>query len=68
MWSRTVDIGAHQACCPILQALFMIAKAPTMSTVMVRIINTGVFICDLGTAGPKAYRVSDFSWFKMNPR
>ena len=27
-----------------------------MSTVMVRIINTEVFICDLATAGPKAYR------------
>ena len=56
MWSRMVDIGAHQACCPLLQALFMTAKAPTMSTVMVRIINMEVFICDLATAGPKAYR------------
>jgi hypothetical protein len=46
----------------------MTAKAPTMSTVVVRIINREVFICDLGTADPKAYRVSDFSWFKMNPR
>ena len=44
MWSRMVDIGAHQACCPLLQALFMTAKAPTMSTVTVRMINREGFI------------------------
>jgi hypothetical protein len=43
MWLRTVDIGAHQACCPLLQALFMTAIAPpTISTVTVRTIR--VFI------------------------
>ncbi len=35
MWLRTVDIGAHQACCPLLQELFMTAKAP-ISTVTLR--------------------------------
>jgi hypothetical protein len=43
MWLRTVDIGAHQACCPLLQELFMTAKAP-ISTVTLRMINTEVFI------------------------
>jgi hypothetical protein len=57
MWLRTVDIGAHQACCPFLQALFMTAIAPpTMSRVTVRTINKGVFIGDLATAGPNTYR------------
>jgi hypothetical protein len=44
VWLRTVDIGAHQACCPLLQAVFMTAKAPTTRTVAVRKINTEVFI------------------------
>jgi hypothetical protein len=35
MCLRTVDIGAHQACCPLLQELFMTAKAP-ISTVTLR--------------------------------
>ena len=56
MWLRTVDIGAHQACCPLLQPLFMTAIAPpTMSRVTVRTINKGVFIGDLATAGPNTY-------------
>jgi hypothetical protein len=45
MWCRTVDIGAHQTRCSLLQTLFMTAIAPpTMSTVTVRTINKGVFI------------------------
>ena len=55
MWFRTVDIGAHQACCPLLQALFMTAKAPTMSTVTVRMIKE-VFIATSPLRAPKAYR------------
>jgi hypothetical protein len=47
MWCRAVTIGAHQACSPLLQALFMTARAPTMSTVTVRLINTEVFIANL---------------------
>jgi hypothetical protein len=43
MWLRAVDIGAHQVCCPLLQELFMTAKAP-ISTVTLRMINTEVFI------------------------
>jgi hypothetical protein len=52
MWFRTVDIGAHQACCPLLQALFMTAKAPTMSTVTVRMIKE-VFIATSPLRAPK---------------
>jgi hypothetical protein len=53
MWCRTVDIGAHQTCCSLLQVLFMTAIAPpTMSTVTVRTINKGIFIGDLAIAGP----------------
>ena len=66
MWSRTVDIGAHQACCPLLQALFMAARAPTISTITVRIINTEVFIATSPLRAPKPTD-ADFSWFKMNP-
>jgi hypothetical protein len=44
MWSRTVTLERHQACCPLLQALFMTARAPTINTVTVRIIKTEVFI------------------------
>jgi hypothetical protein len=53
MWSRTVDIGAHQACWPLLQALFRVARAPTISTVTVRIINTEVFIATSPLRAPK---------------
>ena len=56
MWLRTVDIGAHQVCCPLLQALFMTANAPTMSTVTVRMINTEVFIATSPLRGPNTYR------------
>jgi hypothetical protein len=66
MWLRTVDIGAHQVCCPLLQALFMTAKAPTMSTVTVRMINTEVFIATSPLRAPTPTD-PDFSWFKMNP-
>ena len=66
MWLRTVDIGAHQACCPLLQALFMTAKAPTMSTVTVRMINTEVFIATSPLRAPTPTD-PDSSWFKMNP-
>jgi hypothetical protein len=47
MCCRTVDIGAHQACCPLLQALFMTARAPTTmttSTVTVSTMDERVFI------------------------
>jgi hypothetical protein len=51
MWCRTVEIGAHQTCCSLLQALFMTAIAPpTISTVTVRTIR--VFIATSLTAGP----------------
>ena len=33
MSCRTVDLGAHQACCSLLQAVFMTARAPIMSIV-----------------------------------
>jgi hypothetical protein len=42
---RTMDLGAHQVCCPLLQALFMTARTPkTMSAVAATIINIEVFI------------------------
>jgi hypothetical protein len=45
IWCRIVDIGAHLACGPLLQALFMTSKAlPTWSTVTVRSINIELFI------------------------
>ena len=66
MWFRTADIGAHQACCPLLQELFMTARAPTMSTVTVRMINTEVFIAPSPLRAPKPTDL-DFSRFKMNP-
>jgi len=50
---RTVDLGAHQACCPPLQALFMTARAPTMSTVTAKMINTEVFIATSPLRAPK---------------
>lgn len=65
---RTVDIGEHQACCPLLQALFMTASAPTISTATVRMINTEVFIADLASAGPKPSRSLNFLRSKMNQR
>jgi hypothetical protein len=52
-----LEVGAHQVCCPLLQALFMTARAlPTTSTVTVRIINTEVFIA---TSQPRAPKPTD---------
>ena len=52
-----MEVGAHQVCCPLLQALFMTAGAlPTTSTVTVRIINTEVFIA---TSQPRAPKPTD---------
>jgi hypothetical protein len=53
LWCRMVDVGAHQACGPLLQALFMTARAlPTTSTVTVRTINREVFIATSPERGP----------------
>jgi hypothetical protein len=49
-----VEVGAHQVCCPLLQALFMTARAlPTMSTVTVRMTNTEGFIATSQSRAPK---------------
>jgi hypothetical protein len=32
MWCRTVDIGAHHACWLLLQALFITASVPTVTS------------------------------------
>ena len=50
---RTMDFGAHQACCPLLQTLFMTARAPTMSTVTAKMINTEVFIATSPLRAPR---------------
>jgi hypothetical protein len=40
MWCRTLDIGAHQACWLLLQALFIFANVPpAASTTAMRTIN-----------------------------
>lgn len=62
----TVDLGAHQACCSLLQALFMTARAPIMSIVTVGTIK-GVFIATSLLRAPKS-PTPDFSSFKMNPQ
>jgi hypothetical protein len=66
MWCRAVTIGAHQACSPLLQALFMTARAPTMSTVRVRMINLEVFIANLPLRATEAYQPPKFRDPKMN--
>jgi hypothetical protein len=53
-WCRTEDIGAHQVCCLLLQALFMTARAlPTTSTITVKMISTEVFIATSQPRAPK---------------
>ena len=43
-----LDIGAHHACWLLLQALFMIASVPTVtSTTATRTMTKGLFIGDL---------------------
>jgi hypothetical protein len=66
MSCRTVDPGAHQACCSLLQAVFMTARAPIMSIVAVRTIK-GVFIAISLLRAPKS-PTPEFSSFKMNPQ
>ncbi len=50
-----MDIGAHQVWCPLLQALFITARA-LRSTVTVRMTNTEVFIA---TSQPRAPKPTD---------
>ena len=47
-WCRNVEPGAHHECCPLLQALFITAKALPVATTttVVSTMNT-VFIGDL---------------------
>ena len=49
---RTVDFGAHQACCPLLQALFMRQSDHDQDRHGEDDQNGG-FYRDLATAGPK---------------
>jgi len=65
MSCRTVDLGAHQACCSLLQAVFMTARAPIMSIVTVRTIK-GVFIATSLLRAPKS-PTPDFSSLKNEP-
>jgi hypothetical protein len=49
---RRVTIGAHQACCSLLQALFMTANVlKTTSTSTTRTITKGLFMVMLGYSG-----------------
>ena len=49
MWSFTVDIGAHHTCWLLLQALFITAKVPTVtSTTATRTMIKGLFIATSG--------------------
>jgi hypothetical protein len=61
------EIGAHQRCSPLLQALFMIANAlpaTATTTTAVRTINKGVFIATSLLRGPQSLLVAEFSRFK----
>jgi hypothetical protein len=45
MWCRIVDIGAHHECWLLLQALFITASVPTVtSTTATRTMTKGLFI------------------------
>lgn len=59
MWWRTVDIGTHQACCPLLQALFITAR-PADYHRHREDDQYGGFHCDLGTAGPQSLAIPIF--------
>ena len=57
-WCRKLDPGAHHACCALLQALFITAKALPVATTttVVSTMNT-VFIGDLVITGPPTAEV-----------
>ena len=65
-WCRIVDIGAHHARWLLLQALFITASVPTVtSTAATSTMTKGLFISDLA---PSAVHWSNFRGLKMNPQ
>ena len=66
MSCRTVVIGAHHACWLLLQALFITASVPTVtSTTATRTMTKGLFIV---TSRPPATHCSNFRALEMNPQ
>ena len=66
MSCRTVVIGAHHACWLLLQALFITASVPTVtSTTATRTMTKGLFIV---TSRPPATDWSNFRALEMNPQ
>jgi hypothetical protein len=66
MSCRTVVIGAHHACWLLLQALFITASVPTVtSTTATRTMTKGLFIVNLA---PPATHCSNFRALEMNPQ
>src|SRR5215831_20469725 len=64
MWCCTLDIGAHHACWLLLQALFITASVPTVtSTTATRTMTKGLFIV---TSPPEGSLV-EFSLSKNEP-
>ena len=65
MWCRIVDNGAHHACWLLLQALFITASVPTVtSTTATRTMTKGLFIV---TSRPPGYSLVEFSCFRDEP-
>jgi hypothetical protein len=65
MWCRSVDIGAHHACSPLLQAWFITANVPTVtSTTATRSMTKGLF---MGVTSPSRPNRPKFSSFKNEP-
>jgi len=63
MWCCKVDVGAHHACWLLLQALFMTASVPTVTSIAVtRTMNKGLFM----VAAPLATHPPDFRVSQIN--
>src|SRR5215470_12743948 len=64
MWCCTLDIGAHHACWLLLQALFITASVPTVtSTTATRTMTKGLFI----VTSPPDRSLVEFSLSKNEP-
>ena len=65
MWCRSVDIGVHHACSLLLQAWFITASVPTVtSTTATRSMTKGLF---MGVTSPSGPNRPKFSSFKNEP-